>query len=145
MQAGKSSEVTVNMPEASKEGTQNIFNAPVASVGNTGTQNNVAGVVKGDMIGTQHNYAAEQKDLAAAAAEIQQLLEQLSQTYPTTTAVEQMTVAVKAVEEIESKPKLKSRVVGALKAAGTEAFKEAIDHPVVNVFVAAIEGWVEAE
>jgi len=145
MQAGKSSEVTVNMPEAPKEGTQNIFNAPVASFGNTGNQTNVTGVVKGNMIGTQTNYASEKQDLAAAAAEIQQLLEQLSQTYPTTTLPEKMTVATKAVEEIESKPKLKSRVVGALKAAGTEALKEAIDHPVVSVLVAAIEGWTEAE
>ena len=55
-----------------------------------------------------------------------------------------MTVAAKVVEEIESKPQLKTWIIGALKAAGTEAFKEAIDHPAVNVLFAAIEGWKDA-
>jgi len=137
--------ITLTMPESSKPETQNIFNAPVASVGNRGTQSNVAGVVKGDQIGIQHNYAAEKPDLVATAKEIQQLLEQLSQTYPATTLPGQMTVATKVVEAIERQPTLKARLVGALKAAGTEAFTQAIDHPAVNILVAAIAGWKEVE
>ena len=126
-------------------GNQDVFNTLVGVGTNEGKIGNITGVTKGDMIGTQNNYTSEKQDLATAATEIQQLLEQLSQKHPTTTTVEQMSVAAKAVEEIESKPKFKSRVVGALKAAGTKALKEAIDHPVVNVLVAAIEGWAEAE
>ncbi len=84
------------------------------------------------------------KNLAEAAAEIQQLLEQLSKTYPTTTTAEKMTVVTKAAEQIEKNSTLKSRVVGALKSGGTEAFKEAIDHPLVNILVATIEGWKDA-
>ena len=92
------------------------------------------------------NYATEQKQtLAEAAAEIQQLLEQLSQTNPTTTTAEKMAVVTEAAEQIEKDPTLKSRVVGALKSGGTEAFKEAIDHPLVNILVATIEGWKDAE
>ena len=88
---------------------------------------------------------AEQQNLAQAAAEIQQLLEQLSQTNPTTTNKEKMVVVAEAVDQIESNPTLKARVINALKAGGTEAFKEAIDHPLINILMATIEGWQEAE
>ena len=84
---------------------------------------------------------AEQKNLANAAQEIQQLLEQLSQTYPTNTSKEKMIVVGEAVEQIEHNPRLKTQVVNALKAGGIEAFKEAINHPLVNIFLATIEGW----
>jgi len=91
------------------------------------------------------NYNPEQyQNLAQAAAEIQQLLDQLSQTYPIATTSQKMTVVAKAVDEIESNPTLKARVIGALKAGGTEAFKELIDHPLVNILLASIEGWQEA-
>ncbi|MFN6565245.1 MAG: pentapeptide repeat-containing protein [Nostoc sp. ChiSLP01] len=100
----------------------------------------------GQIGGNITNYNPEQKqNLAEAAAEIQQLLNQLSQTYPTVTTSEKMSVVAKAVDEIESNPTLKARVIGALKAGGTEAFKELIDHPLVNILLASIEGWQEAE
>ncbi|MEH1771134.1 MAG: pentapeptide repeat-containing protein [Nostoc sp.] len=87
------------------------------------------------------NYSTEQKqNLTEAAAEIQQLLNQLGQTYPTTTTSEKMIAVAKAVDEIENNPTLKARVIGALKAGGTEAFKELIDHPLVNILLASIEG-----
>ena len=56
-----------------------------------------------------------------------------------------MSVVAKAVDEIESNPTLKARVIGALKAGGTEAFKELIDHPLVNILLASIDGWQDAE
>ncbi len=91
-------------------------------------------------------YQSEQKQsLAEAATEIQQLLEQLSQTYPTSTTTEKLTVVTEATEKIEKNPILKSKVVNALKTGGTEALKEAIDHPLVNILLATIEGWREAE
>ncbi|MBE8990205.1 pentapeptide repeat-containing protein [Nostoc sp. LEGE 12450] len=92
------------------------------------------------------NYNPEQKqNLAQAAAEIQQLLNQLSQSYPTATTSEKMTVVAKAVDEIENNPTLKVRVIAALKAGGTEAFKELIDHPLVNILLASIDGWQDAK
>ena len=94
---------------------------------------------------TLHVNQLEQKqNLAKAAAEIQQLLEQLSQTYPTSTNKEKMAVVAEAVDKIESNPTLKARIINALKAGGTEAFKEAIDHPLVNILMATLEGWQEA-
>jgi negative regulator of replication initiation len=94
----------------------------------------------------QYNYAPEQtQNLAEAAKEIQQLLKQLEKTNPTETELEKVTVAAKAAEEIKNNPTLKTRVISALKSGGTEAFKEAVDNPIVNILVAIIEGWTEAE
>lgn len=105
------------------------FNAPVTGV---------AGNVEGNQI----IYSPEQRQtLAEAAKEIQHLLNQLSVTYPTATSVGQMEIATKAVEEIEKNPALKQRVIGALKAGGTEALKELVDHPAVNILLAVLEGW----
>jgi hypothetical protein len=92
------------------------------------------------------NYTPEQKqNLAEAAAEIQQLLQQLEQNYPTTTPLEREAVVKEALKQIESNPTFKARVIGALKAGGTEALKELVDHPLINIFIAALEGWQDAE
>lgn len=121
------------------------------SIGSSGNQNpigNVAVDVKGDQKSIQHirNYAPEQKPtLAEAAAEIQQLLEQLSKTYPTTTTAEKMAVVAEAAEQIEKNPTLKARVINAIKLGGTEAFKETINHPLLNILMATIEGWQDAD
>lgn len=40
-----------------------------------------------------------------------------------------MAVVAEAVDRIKSNPTLKAKVINDLKAEGTEAFKEAIDHP----------------
>ena len=84
---------------------------------------------------------AEKQNLADTATEIQQLLAQLSKTYPTTTSKEKNIVVGEAVDQIENNPTLKAKVINALKAGGTEAFKEAIAHPLVNILIATIEGW----
>jgi len=111
--------------------------------GNVGS---AAGSVEGNLQGIQEIYAPEQnQSLAEAAAEIQQLLKQLSVTYPTSTKVGELTVVAKAVKEIESKPILKARLIAALKAGGTDAFKEAIDHPLVDILIAAVQGWLHSE
>ncbi len=114
----------------------------IASIGNSGTQGNVAVEVKGDQIGTQNNYG-NPENLAETAAEIQQLLEQLAGIYPTTTLVQQAVVAEKAIEEIEKNPSLKQRTIAALKAATIEGFVELIDNPVINVMRSDLEAWRE--
>ena len=86
-----------------------------------------------------NNYNSQ--DLPQAAAEIQQLLKQLSKTYPTTTSKEKIIVAGEAADQIENNPTLKTKTINALKYAGKEAFKEAINHPVANILMAFIEGW----
>ena len=82
---------------------------------------------------------AEQKNLAEAAREIQELLEQLSKTY-----TEEEDIASKAVKEIKNHPTLKAKTINALKYGGKEALIAAIDHPIANILMAFIEGWKDA-
>jgi len=104
-----------------------------------------AETVHGEQIGgTIHNYASQQ-DLAQAATEIQQLLDQLCKTYPTTTKKEKLAVVAKASEEIQNNHPLKARILNVLKKGGTEVFKEAIDHPLINILLAMMEGWQSTE
>jgi hypothetical protein len=88
---------------------------------------------------------AEKQNLAEAAVEIRQLLEQLSQTYPTHTIAEKMVVAAEAIKRIESDPTWKQRAINAGKEGGLAAFEKAIDNPAGAFIVAAIKGWQEAE
>jgi hypothetical protein len=88
---------------------------------------------------------AEKQNLAEAAAEIRQLLEQLSQSYPTNTTAEKMAVAAKAINRIESDPNWKQRAINAVSKGGLAAFEKAIDNPAGAFVVGAIQGWQEAE
>ncbi|NER03926.1 MAG: hypothetical protein F6K17_15530 [Okeania sp. SIO3C4] len=99
---------------------------------------------------TTNNYVYEQKQsLAEAAAEIQELLEQLDKSYSQDrtsqemTTSERMTIASEAIQEIERNPILKQRIIDTLKDSGTTAFREALDNPIANVLVAAFQGWIE--
>ncbi len=92
--------------------------------------------------GTIHNYAPEQ-NLAEAAAEIHQLLDQLTQTYSTETDSQEDVVADEAIKQINNNPSLKERIVNVIKAMGVEVLKEAIDHPVANVLLAGVQEWKE--
>ncbi len=113
---------------AQTQGGQNFY-GPVGNVANTN---------QGKMEAVLHNYAPEQRqNLAEAAAEIQALLSQLSETY---SPVE---VPGKAVEKIDQTPQLKDRVIGALKAGGKTALEELVEHPAVAIVLAAIEGAIE--
>ncbi|OKH57801.1 hypothetical protein NIES2130_17960 [Scytonema sp. HK-05] len=124
------------MPDASKYDMKNSNIGNIIDTAQSGSQQQ----------STQHIYAPEQKqNLAEAAAQIQELLKQLEETNPTITETEKLIVVSKAAEEIKKDPTLKARVIAALKLGGTEAFKEAIDHPLVNILVAIIQGWQEAE
>ena len=83
------------------------------------------------------------RTLAEAAKEIQEILEQLSQTYPTSTASEQIIVVNEAIKQVEEQTSLKEKIISALRAGSIEALKEAVSHPLVNIFMASIEGWQE--
>ena len=103
------------------------------------------GTVSGDVKVAEVINEASQQDLAQAAAEIQQLLDQLSETYPTETFAEKGVIVDKAIEEIEKNPTLKQKIINALKAMTVETFMEAINHPLANVLRAGIEAYREPE
>jgi signal recognition particle subunit SEC65 len=90
----------------------------------------------GDII---HNNA--EKNLAEAAAEIQQLLEQLEKSYPTNTTFEKMTAASEAIKRIESNPELHQKIISALKAGSTQALSQFLNHPLASFIIAAFEDW----
>ena len=102
--------------------------------------------VAGNVEGNQNVYTLEQKQtLAEAAREIHQLLEQLSKIYPITTNQEKRMVASEVADQIENNPKLRVKVINALKAGAKETLREAINHPLANILMAFIEGWQDAE
>jgi uncharacterized protein YjbI with pentapeptide repeats len=110
------------------------------------------GLVNADTVNAQQiggniaNYTPQQRqNLAEAATEIQQLLNQLGQSYPTNTPLEKQIAVTEALKQIDNNPTLKARVIGALKSGGTEALKELVDHPLVNILLATLEGWQDAE
>jgi hypothetical protein len=90
-------------------------------------------------------YEAQKQNLPEAAAEIRQLLEQLSENYPTDTTAQKMVVVAEAIERIENNPIWKLRVINAVKEGGLAAFEKALDNPAGAFVVAAIKGWQETE
>jgi hypothetical protein len=90
-------------------------------------------------------YHSEQKQtLPEAAAEIQQLLKQLEETYPTATEEEKETaLAIKVQQEIKRNPTFKARLRNALKEGGIEALK--VLFAPVGIPIEMVRGWIEAE
>ena len=108
----------------------------IQSIGSNPGEANLAG---GNINNTINE--GERKNLTESAQEIQSLLDQLSQTYPTSTPSEQMVVATEAISQIENNPNLKTKIINALKSAGSEGLKELVNRPLFNILMAAIEGW----
>ena len=91
-----------------------------------------------------NNITSEEKqNLAEAAAEIQQLLAHLSQSYPTTTITDRGNIALKAMEEIEKKPDTKAKIIKALKAGGVAALIEITNNPIVKILTPMLESLLE--
>ncbi|MCE2699546.1 MAG: hypothetical protein PX483_01620 [Nostocales cyanobacterium LE14-WE4] len=82
---------------------------------------------------------AEKQDLAQVAQDIQKLLNQLSQSYPTGTDSEKKALATKAIQDIKNNPTLLQKTMSALKAGGTAALGQALNHPAVSFVIAALD------
>ncbi|NEN92920.1 MAG: hypothetical protein F6K48_30120 [Okeania sp. SIO3H1] len=89
-------------------------------------------------------YEAQEQNLAETVAEVQQILQQLSQSYPTNTTTEQMIVATETIKKIESDPNLKQKLISAGTSGGLAAVEKALDNPVGAFIVSAIKGWQES-
>jgi DNA-binding response OmpR family regulator len=103
--------------------------------------------VKAEQIGgnNTNDIPEQRQNLAEAAAEIQLLLQQLEQAYPTNTPLQKQIVVTEALRQIESNPTLEAQVIGIMKAGGTKVLKGLLDHPLVNILLAALEGSEEGE
>ncbi|WP_199313761.1 DUF4926 domain-containing protein [Leptolyngbya sp. FACHB-671] len=128
-------------PESEESSTENQLMSN--TIHQYGSGDNVAGdKVMGNKIGTQINHS---QNLAQAAKDIKDLLDQLDQDYDRSTPTGQAMISAKAIEAIEQNPTLKTRVINALKEGGTTALESAIDHPAVKPVVAMIKGFIDAE
>lgn len=108
--------------------------------GNFGIGHMSGGEIKGNAKVAGVINEGEKQDLAEAAAEIQALLKQLEQTYPTNTTTEQMVAATKAIEQIESNPTFKQKAIAAFKQGSLNVIET---HPIGTFVVGAIKGWKE--
>lgn len=90
--------------------------------------------------GHKRQLSTVQQDQNEVVTEIQQLL-QVSQVYPTNTPLEKLIVVLEAIRRIESNSSLKSRVINVLNDVGPDAFRELLDTPLTNIFLASIEDW----
>jgi hypothetical protein len=90
------------------------------------------------------NYSQSQS-LADAAAEIQKLLEQLDTTYSAATDTDKMTIATKAIEQIENDKALAQRILSALKNGGVSALEAFLNHPAASFVIGALEDWQQSK
>jgi uncharacterized protein YjbI with pentapeptide repeats len=116
----------------SKGDTYNQSNMGIGHVsGGEFKDNKIAGTI----------YEAPNPSLVNAAAEIRDLLTELEKSYPTTTTIEQMTIATEAIKRIEANPNQKKRIVNVLKSGGVAAFEKVLDNPLGAFMKGAWEGW----
>lgn len=91
--------------------------------------------------GNYYNNSEKKQSLGEAAAEIQQLLEQLDKAHSTDTTKGKMAVATQVIESIESKSALSNRALSALKAGSLNALEQLLNHPAASFVVGALEDW----
>jgi hypothetical protein len=86
---------------------------------------------------------AEQQNLAEAAAQIQQLLEQLDKSYPANTTAGKLAIATEAIKQIEANPTLMARVLSAISAGGASALESFLNHPAASFVIGTLQDWQE--
>jgi outer membrane murein-binding lipoprotein Lpp/uncharacterized protein YukE len=97
----------------------------------------VTAISNGDIQVTQNNYPTEQKPLADAATEIQNLLQQLQKNNPEASEEQQ-----KAWVNAGVKQTVKEQAISAIKAGGNAVIEHFFsDNAYVKVGKAIIEGW----
>ena len=116
-----------------QKGNNNAMNNITQS--HSGSGDNVAGDKN-----TTNVYNSQ--DLTQAAANIQALLKQLEQTYPTNTTAGKMAIATEAIKIIEQDPKLAPRLLSALKSGGASALDSLLNHPAASFVIAALDDWL---
>ena len=100
---------------------------------------NVASENYGSQETHHNNYASQEKQTLAEAAEIQRLLQQLEETNPSANETEQI-----AYVNLATKPDLKQRAIAALKAGGDTAIdKFLLENKYLKVTKAVIQGWLK--
>ena len=117
------------------------------AVGNKGEIYGLAGSqgeINNSKIARTINESPEQ-NLAQAAKDIQELLEQLDQTYPSDTTMDRMKMATEVITQINNNSTKKERIFAAIKAGGIAAFEQLLNHPASSFVIAALEDWQKSK
>jgi len=119
-----------------------MTNNPQPNISISGS--NIKSFIVGDQNNTVHGDYKEQinnsqnPEAADLAKEIDQLLTSLEPTIPNlTTPTGQETLKAAALQTLEQKTTLKTRLLKALRAGGLKAIEELCNHPAAKIFVAA--------
>lgn len=112
--------------------------------GNIGMGHQSGGMIQDGVTVAGVVSAAEQQNLVAAAAEIQQLLEQLDPFSFSDPSAEQA-VAAEAIQRIERNPTLRARILSAIQAGGVSAFEQLLNHPAASFVMVALTDWQGTE
>lgn len=101
---------------------------------------NVGSVVNNQVVGDKiYNYNSnEKRAIAKNLAEIQGIIEDISQEYPTRTTSDKMFVAAKVLDQIENIPDSRERTIKALRKGGLEYLQA---HPVGKIVFDVIKDW----
>ena len=90
-------------------------------------------------------YESEQQNLAEAARDIQELLEQLEKTYPSETTIDRMKIATEVITHIDNHPTKAQRIFSAIKVGGVAGIEQLLSHPAVSFVIAALDDWQKSK
>ncbi|NET44700.1 hypothetical protein [Okeania sp. SIO2B3] len=111
-------------------------------------ENHGVGIGVGTNIGKIDNFKSahtinefQQQNLAEAAKDIQEILEQLDETYQSDTTAGRMKIATEVITQIDNNPTKAERIFNAIKAGGVAAVEQLLNHPASSFIIGALEDW----
>ncbi|NET41891.1 pentapeptide repeat-containing protein [Okeania sp. SIO2B3] len=99
------------------------------------------GEIKDSKIARTIHESQEQQNLAQAAKDIQELLAQLDETYPSDTTAGKMKIATEVITQIDNNTTKAGRIFSAIKAGGIAGVEQFLNHPASSFIIAALEDW----
>jgi aspartokinase len=90
-------------------------------------------------------YESQQQNLAEAARDIQELLEQLEKTYSSKTTMDRMKIATEVITHIDNHPTKAQKIFSAIKAGGVAAVEQLLNHPASSFVIAALNDWQKSK
>ncbi|MGD1704434.1 pentapeptide repeat-containing protein [Dapis sp. BLCC M229] len=90
-------------------------------------------------------YESQEQNLAQAAKDIQELLEQLDKTYPSDTMPGKVKIAEEVITQIDNNQTKAERILSAIKSGGVAAFQQFLNHPASSFVIAALEDWQKSK
>ena len=108
----------------------------------SGTISSNGGDIIGNVGGNVVKHSSESRQsLAEAAEEIQNLLEQLENTYSMETTTGRMQMATEAIACLDRDPSLAQRILSALGSGSIAALESLLNHPAASFAIAALGDW----